>query len=239
MAKPQKEKGYFPLWRKITEWGWYRNGNTMRVFLHLLLLSNHKERNYMTYRIFPGQCVTGRKKLSADLGLSEQSIRTALNHLKSTNELTSKNYNKFSIITINNYSKYTISTSESTNNQPAINQQLTTPKNVENYKNDKKERVPPSLDSIKDFFKELKHSDQVEPFFDHFSSNGWKVGGKAPMKDWKAAARNWCRRNFNDKPKKSVSTPEFTVESEVKVDHSPGGKAKVKELIDEALKRKK
>jgi uncharacterized protein YdaU (DUF1376 family) len=36
-------------------------------------------------------------------------------------------------------------------------------------------------------------TDQVEPFFDYFSSNGWKVGGKAAMKDWKAAFRNWCR----------------------------------------------
>jgi hypothetical protein len=30
-------------------------------------------------------------------------------------------------------------------------------------------------------------------FYDYFESNGWKVGGKAPMRDWKAAARNWCR----------------------------------------------
>lgn len=36
---------------------------------------------------------------------------------------------------------------------------------------------------------------EAETFFDHFESNGWKVGGKAPMKNWQAAARNWCRRS--------------------------------------------
>lgn len=36
-------------------------------------------------------------------------------------------------------------------------------------------------------------SQVASAFYDYFKSNGWKVGGKAPMKDWKAAARNWCR----------------------------------------------
>ena len=39
--------------------------------------------------------------------------------------------------------------------------------------------------------------EQVESWFDHFESNGWKVGGKAPMKDWKAAIRTAKRRQSN------------------------------------------
>ena len=31
-----------------------------------------------------------------------------------------------------------------------------------------------------------------DEFYDHFVSNGWKVG-RNPMKDWRAAARNWSR----------------------------------------------
>ncbi len=54
---------------------------------------------------------------------------------------------------------------------------------------------PPSLQETKDFFSEHKSSfQQAEKFFNHFESNGWKVGGKAPMKNWKAAARNWMIR---------------------------------------------
>lgn len=34
----------------------------------------------------------------------------------------------------------------------------------------------------------------VDAWFDHFESNGWRVSGKAPMKDWQAALRNGNRR---------------------------------------------
>ena len=33
----------------------------------------------------------------------------------------------------------------------------------------------------------------AETFYDHFESNGWKVGGRSAMKDWQAAARKWVR----------------------------------------------
>lgn len=36
--------------------------------------------------------------------------------------------------------------------------------------------------------------DAVDPWYDHFDSNGWLVGGKAPMKDWHAAMRNGKRQ---------------------------------------------
>ena len=41
-----------------------------------------------------------------------------------------------------------------------------------------------------------EHNLQIDPerFFDYYEGNGWKVG-KNPMKDWKATARNWSRRN--------------------------------------------
>lgn len=62
----------------------------------------------------------------------------------------------------------------------------------------KREARPPSLDDVKTFFGEKPGADA---FFDHFESNGWKVGGRAPMKDWRAAARNWMRRQKNfEKP---------------------------------------
>lgn len=34
---------------------------------------------------------------------------------------------------------------------------------------------------------------QIEMAWDHFTANGWKVG-RNPLKDWKAALRNWKRR---------------------------------------------
>lgn len=39
---------------------------------------------------------------------------------------------------------------------------------------------------------------EADKFFDYFESNGWRVGGRSPMKDWKAALRNW-RRNWEER----------------------------------------
>lgn len=55
-----------------------------------------------------------------------------------------------------------------------------------------KEKIPPDWNDVLVFFKEKNNSEiEAEKFFNHFQSNGWLVGGKSKMKDWKAAARNW------------------------------------------------
>ena len=70
-----------------------------------------------------------------------------------------------------------------------------------------KESKPESQAEVREFFKahgvELDHA---EAFWLHFSSNGWKVGGKAPMKNWHAAALNWIRRipEFSHHPGESA-----------------------------------
>lgn len=52
--------------------------------------------------------------------------------------------------------------------------------------------VPESVTEVKEFFEEEKSTKlEAEKFFNYFQSNGWRVGGRSPMKDWKAAARNW------------------------------------------------
>lgn len=59
----------------------------------------------------------------------------------------------------------------------------------------------PTLEEAIAFGAEISMSrERVESWFDHFQSNGWKVSGRAPMKDWKAALRNGNRRAFPDSP---------------------------------------
>jgi hypothetical protein len=58
----------------------------------------------------------------------------------------------------------------------------------------KKEINPnhPPLEHVIIYFVEKNFSElEAEKFFNHFESNGWLVGGRSPMRDWKAAARNW------------------------------------------------
>jgi hypothetical protein len=57
----------------------------------------------------------------------------------------------------------------------------------------KKSKIP-SLDEARAYAETIGLSaSEAEKFFDHFSANGWKAGGKAPMADWQAALRNWQR----------------------------------------------
>lgn len=52
--------------------------------------------------------------------------------------------------------------------------------------------IPNSLLEVQRYFEEEKStSKEAEKFFNYFQSTGWKVGGRAPMKNWRAAARNW------------------------------------------------
>jgi hypothetical protein len=46
----------------------------------------------------------------------------------------------------------------------------------------------------------------VESAFDYYESNGWKVGGRASVKDWRACARN-CQRRSNQQPTKGNNQP--------------------------------
>ena len=128
--------GFIKLHRKIVEWEWYDNTNVVRVFIHLLLSANHEKNQWHGIDIGVGEVITGRESLAKTLGLSQQSIRTALDKLKSTNEITIKSTNKYSIIKLNNWSSYQgQSTSKTINKQPTTNQQSTTLKEVKNEKN--------------------------------------------------------------------------------------------------------
>jgi len=54
----------------------------------------------------------------------------------------------------------------------------------------------PSLHDVMVYAEEIGlNSGEPEKFFDHFKARGWKMGrtASAPMRDFKAAMRNWKR----------------------------------------------
>lgn len=51
--------------------------------------------------------------------------------------------------------------------------------------------VKPTVEQVAAYCRERGNSVNPQQFIDHYESNGWKVGGRAPMKDWQAAVRNW------------------------------------------------
>jgi hypothetical protein len=98
--------GFIVLHRKMLEWEWYNDIPCKVLFLHIILKANFKDTKWRGITIKRGQLVTGRLALAEQTGLTERQIRTALNKLKTTSNLTIKTTNKYSIITITNYEKY-------------------------------------------------------------------------------------------------------------------------------------
>ncbi|KAA6233128.1 hypothetical protein EKD00_01895 [Chlorobium phaeovibrioides] len=97
---------FITLHRRIMQWEWYTDANTIRVFLHLILTANHKETRWRGELIKRGQVLTGLNQLSRDLKLSVKKIRVALEHLISTGEVANRSTNKYRVITIINYNAY-------------------------------------------------------------------------------------------------------------------------------------
>lgn len=220
--------GYVRLYRKLVEWGWYRDSVVKDVFLHLLMIANWKDGAYMGHAIHPGDAIIGTKQLAVDLGFSRQQIRTALKKLESTGEISIFSTNRFSIVTVENWGLYQGDDSDAnqqiTNKQPTDNQQITNKQphlKKERKKEGKKENnmyvcaqptpthprkmVPPTMEMLQEYAAERKSIGKpyvdVEKFYDFYESKGWKVG-RERMKDWQAAYRNWERdRNFSGKQK--------------------------------------
>ncbi len=115
-------EGFVKLPRTMLEWGWLYDGNTLKVYLVLLLSANWKDGEWHGIKVKRGQIITGRDSLAQKCGLSVRQVKTALEHLKSTNDITIKTTSKFSIITLNNYDPAENINSETTNKRPTNDQ---------------------------------------------------------------------------------------------------------------------
>ncbi|WP_304409718.1 hypothetical protein [Faecalibaculum rodentium] len=136
------DSGWIKLHRKLTEWEWYTDVPTKTLFIHLLLTANSKPGKWRGIDVPAGAKITSREKLSKETGLSQQQIRTALNKLESTNEVTKSTTATYTLIKLTNYEKYQlsnqVSNQQATNEQPSINQPATTnnKKRMKERKND-------------------------------------------------------------------------------------------------------
>jgi hypothetical protein len=62
----------------------------------------------------------------------------------------------------------------------------------------------PSFEEVEAFFTSQFRHDLAQPYFDYYTSNGWRVG-KNPMKNWQSAARNWIRNEAKYKQSQGSS----------------------------------
>lgn len=101
-----EKSSFIKLNRNILQWGWYKNANTFRVFIHLLITANIRANTFEGILIKRGEVATSVFSLAENLGLTEKQVRTALSHLKSTGEISSRRGSRYQILRVENYDKY-------------------------------------------------------------------------------------------------------------------------------------
>ena len=141
---------YIKIDRKILDWEWWSDINTSRVFTYCLIRANWKESKFQGVDIPRGAFVTSLANLAKFTNLSVRQVRTALEHLKSTGELTIIRHSKFSVVIVNNYVLYQDSDNQIDNQltqeRQAIDTEATTEE--EYKKNNKKNKE----NNIRDYF---------------------------------------------------------------------------------------
>lgn len=155
-----QQQGWLKLFYRFSDWEWYGDPNMVALFIHLLLKANYKPVRRRGVVYDRGTVVTSREMLSHETGLSQRTIRTCLNRLKSTNEITIKSTMQGSVITLTNYDKYQGQRStddqqndlqvtngrpatdqQSTDNRPASDRQTTGSKEIKNIKKEKTKEI--------------------------------------------------------------------------------------------------
>lgn len=182
--------------RNILEWGWYKDANTFRVFMHLLLTANIKPHKFLGVEVQRGEVATSYKSLAESLGISIRSVRTSLLHLETTGEVTIRRHSRFSVISIPNYDLYQAnrqSLRQSVDTQVTVNRQQS--KKEEERKNIRERAsadagVSPSLEEVISYQREAGIEVDPEAFWNYYEGNGW-MRGSSPVRNWKAVMRGW------------------------------------------------
>lgn len=163
-----ENNGYIKIYRTLTQWRWYKDANTFRLFLHLLMTANYKDMDFENTTIPRGSKVTSTTALADELSLSPQMVRTSIAKLISTGEITKRSTTKYTVLSVVNYEKYQPKTSRATNNQQTNNKPITNEQQQEKeYKEGNKERsikgreynppiIPPQIAEAFSAFREMR-----------------------------------------------------------------------------------
>lgn len=212
--------GWVKLYRSIQDWEWWTDLNTRVFFQYCLVKANHRPSQWRGRTIEVGQFVATIRSMATkeESGLTVSQLRTALKHLLSTHELTQETTHGYTILTISNFEKYQavdtasytqddtpvdipvtqdeenipqtpykeLSRREEDNNIPPYN-----PPADEKPKRTSRQFVRPTLEEVAAYCQERGNNIEPQHFINYYDSCGWTVGKNKPMKDWKAAIRNW------------------------------------------------
>ena len=172
-----------------------------QAWIDLLLMANFKDADMLSkgtvVHVKRGQVFRTQQNLAERWGWSIKKVRTFLGLLERQNMATVKGIAQGMLITIEKYEFF------QGEGQPKDIKRDTEEGKQGATKEEGRTRInkftPPTVEEVAAYCQERRNSISPEAFIDYYSSKGWMVG-RNKMKDWKAAVRNWERRQKAEEP---------------------------------------
>lgn len=201
-------KGWIAIHREIQKnWLWEEKPFSKgQAWIDLLMLANYKDHK----QPYKGEIITCKKgtvnssisALANRWGWSRDKARRFLDTLASDEMVRVNATVHRTTITIENYALYNdvpTTDRQQIDSKPTASRQQVDTTNKDNkdkpllYNNNIGRFKPPTLEAVAEYCLKRQNGIDPEAFVDYYESKGWYVG-KSKMKDWKAAVRNWERR---------------------------------------------
>ena len=236
------EDGFAIIHRKILKSAIAKRCDHAWPFIWLVLSANWERRQLMdgTY-LERGQLRTSRERLAKAWGLTEKQVRGRLIVFQNLGMITAEKGPAGTTITVCNYSLYQDipekKGQQRANKGPAKGQRRAnegpqnnkgTIKQGNKVKRDRPAKfLKPTIEQVEVYWTAKGLRGHPNVFYDHYESNGWKVG-KNSMKDWEAAARGWASRERGqaaspDDPTGNLGRLRNIIESEQNGRHNKNG----------------
>lgn len=214
----QQDATWVKVYRRLTEHWLYKNPAYTNIWLAILFGTNYRPSKAVirgeVVEIGRGEMLTSTNRLAVISNTGRQQVRTFLRLAEADGMICLKSNQHVTIVKVMNYEGLQ---SLEQAGQPTHNQRVTNAQPTRNHiirsKEVKKERIeeedtrknkPSGAEELTAYFATLgMPSTEAQRFNDYYTANGWKVG-RNPMKDWKAAARNW-RKGYEEKQTKETA----------------------------------
>jgi len=193
------DTGYIKFFRAIHCWAWWSDIVVYRFFTYLLTVVEFTDKPYRGIIVHRGQTAKTLQQMSDECNLSIQQIRTCMNKLKSTYEITVESTNEYHLVTVMNWDMYQTECDKPTDKITCeqTNEQQTSNKHNKNIRKKEVKNTYGEFQNVRlsDDEREKVTDSEIESLSYYIKSKGDKY------KDHYATILNWRRKNGTSEPK--------------------------------------